>query len=126
MIAGTTPVLVHNCDTTDLYRVSPVGRGSSELDHGLDPRNHPLDLDEGLDGSAYFGNRARVEDYASQHRDSHGQGFKVAVPTKWMRRNNIEPMEDFLNEGAVEYAVPSDLFDEFNAFPRTPWKPGGA
>ncbi|MEV6601717.1 polymorphic toxin-type HINT domain-containing protein [Actinoplanes sp. NPDC051346] len=126
VIAGSTPVLVHNCDTTDLYRVSPVGRGSSELDHGLDPRNHPLDLDEGLDGSAYFGNKARVEDYASQHRDSHGQGFKVGVPTKWLRRNNIEPMEDFLNEGAVEYAIPSHLFDEFNTFPRTPWKPGGA
>lgn len=46
----------------------------------LDPRNHPLDLDEGLDGSAYFDSRARVEDYASQHRDSHGQGFRVEVP----------------------------------------------
>ncbi|SCL35118.1 RHS repeat-associated core domain-containing protein [Micromonospora aurantiaca] len=125
VLAGNTPVLVHNC-TTDLYRVSPIDRGSSELDHGLDPRNHPLDFDEGLDGSAYFGNRARVEDYASQHRDSHGQGFKVAVPTKWLRKNNIEPIEDFLNEGAVEYAIPSHLFDEFNTFPRTPWKPGGA
>ncbi|WP_079002068.1 RHS repeat-associated core domain-containing protein [Streptomyces sp. AS58] len=125
VLAGATPVLVHNCGTVDLYRVSPRDRGASELDNGVIPENHPLDLDEGLDGSAYFGNRQRVEDYASQHRDTHGQGFRVTVPSRWLRENDIEPMEDFLNEGAVEYAIPRHLFDEFNSFPRTPWNPGG-
>ncbi|RBM10981.1 polymorphic toxin-type HINT domain-containing protein [Streptomyces sp. PT12] len=124
--AGNTPVLVHNtdCGDIDLYRVSHRDRGTSELDNGLSPENHPLDLDEGLDGSAYFGNRQRVEDYASQHRDTHGQGFRVTVPSQWLRENGIEPMEDFLNEGAVEYAIPAPLFTQFNSFPRTPWKPG--
>ncbi|MEU6216354.1 polymorphic toxin-type HINT domain-containing protein [Streptomyces sp. NPDC047022] len=125
VLAGATPVLVHNCGTVDLYRVSPRDRGASELDNGVLPENHPLDLDEGLDGSAYFGNRQRVEDYASQHRDTHGQGFRVTVPSRWLRENDIEPMEDFLNEGAVEYAIPRHLFDEFNSFPRAPWNPGG-
>ncbi|MET7961534.1 polymorphic toxin-type HINT domain-containing protein [Micromonospora zamorensis] len=124
VVAGDTPVLVHNC-TTDLYRLSPKARGTSELDSGLDPQNFPLDWDEGLDGSAYFGNKKRVEDWAAHHSDTHGQGFKVAVPTAWLRKNGIEPMEDFLNEGAVEYAVPSHLFEEFNAFPRERWTPGG-
>ncbi|MDX3855938.1 hypothetical protein, partial [Streptomyces sp. AK02-01A] len=124
VLAGATPVLVHNCDTVDLYRVSPRDRGTSELRNGVLPENHPLDLDEGLDGSAYFGNRQRVEDYASQHRDTHGQGFRVTVPSRWLRENDIEPMEDFLNEGAVEYAIPRHLFDKFNSFPRAPWNPG--
>ncbi|MGW6746257.1 polymorphic toxin-type HINT domain-containing protein [Streptomyces sp. NPDC055025] len=125
VVAGATPVLVHNCDTVDLYRVSPRDRGTSELDNGVLPENHPLDLDEGLDGSAYFGNRQRVEDYASQHRDTHGQGIRVTVPSRWLRENDIKPMEDFLNEGAVEYAIPRHLFDKFNSFPRAPWNPGG-
>ncbi len=53
-----------------------------------------------------------------------GSGWRS--PPEWLRRNDIEPMEDFLNEGAVEYAIPSHLFDEFNTFPRTPGEPGGA
>ncbi|BBH68009.1 hypothetical protein ACTI_46940 [Actinoplanes sp. OR16] len=130
VLAGTAPVLVHNCEITDLYRVSPEARGASEEIDGLDPANFPRDgdpgfADDGSDGSAYFGNRARVEDFARRNPGTHGHGFVVRVPTVWLRKNNIEEMEDFSNEGAIEYVIPRELFDEFNSFPRLPWTPGG-
>lgn len=64
---------------TSVYRVSPVARGTSELDNGLDPANFPR-TDE-LDGAAHFGNKARVVDFATSHSGSHGVGFRVDVAT---------------------------------------------
>ncbi|MBT8228598.1 MAG: hypothetical protein HKP61_17640 [Dactylosporangium sp.] len=123
MIAGNTPVLVHNCGTTDLHRVSPVERGSSELDNGLNPEHFPL-TDE-LDGSAYFGNEARVNDFAANHGGTHGQGFRVTVPNKWLRDNDIEVWEG-MTPDHLEYVIPNHLFGEFNQFPRAPWAPGAS
>jgi hypothetical protein len=123
VLAGKTPVLVHNCETTDLHRVSPVERGSSELDNGLNPEHFPL-TDE-LDGSAHFGNEARVNDFAANHGGTHGQGFRVTVPNKWLRDNDIEVWEG-MTPDHLEYVIPNHLFDEFNQFPRAPWAPGAS
>jgi hypothetical protein len=119
---GSTDFLVHNCDTTDMYRVSPVGRGSDEADHGLDPANFPRN-DE-LDGAAHFGNLERVEDFLITHGETHGQGMRVSVPNSWIEDREIETWEG-IDETMVEYVIPRELFGEFNNPPRSRWVPKG-
>jgi hypothetical protein len=105
---------------TPLYRVSPAARGSSELDNGLDPANFPRTED--LDGAARFGNEARVQDFAANN-EGYGVGFRVDVLSSWLSANGIEPITG-MTEDQLEYAIPRELFDEFNQFPRYPWSPG--
>lgn len=123
VLAGDTPVLVHNCgdaETTPLYRVSPRGTGADELNAGLDPANFPM-TDE-LDGSAHFGNLARVEDFLITHSNSHGVGYRVDVPTRWLRDNEVLIWEGYGDQ--IEYVIPRELLEDFNQFPRTPWRSG--
>ena len=126
VVAGTTPVLVHNCGTTDVYRVSPTDRGTTELDHGLNPGNFPSVGPDGeeLTGAAHFGNEPRVNDFASSHTGTHGQGLKVTVPNRWLTDNNIEIWEGRTPD-QLEYLIPNDpdRMNEFNQFPRDPWTP---
>ncbi len=122
VVVGSTNFLVHNCDTTDMYRVSPVERGSDEADYGLDPANFPRN-DE-LDGAAHFGNRERVEDFLITHGETHGQGMRVSVPNAWIESRGIEQWEG-IDETMVEYVIPRELFGEFNSFPRSRWVPKG-
>jgi hypothetical protein len=121
VVAGDTPVLVHNCGETPLYRVPPRANAADEFENGLNPSNFPRN--EELDGAAHFGNQPRVSDFAETHADTHGPGYCVNVPTCWLRDNNIEIWEGM--DDQLEYVIPSELFDEFNQFPRTPWSPGG-
>jgi hypothetical protein len=105
---------------TPLYRVSPAERGTSELENGLDPANFPR-TDE-LDGAARFGNETRVQDFAASHADTHGVGFRVDVPSNWLRINEIETQTG-MTASQLEYIIPRELFDQFNQFPRFPWSP---
>ncbi|WP_078862833.1 polymorphic toxin-type HINT domain-containing protein [Streptomyces sp. NRRL F-5123] len=129
VVSGSTPILVHNTcgETITLYRVSPLARGSSELDDGLNPAHFPSVGDDGeeLTGAAHFGNEARVNDFAAGHGDTHGVGFAVDVPTSWLAERNIEVWEGRTPE-QLEYLIPRDLMGEFNQFAKRPWGPGGA
>jgi hypothetical protein len=111
----------------ELYRVSPIDRGTSELDHGLDPDHFPSVAANGeeLTGAAHFGNDSRVNDFASSHTGTHGQGFKVIVPQKWLEDNDIEVWQGRTPE-QLEFLIPRELIPEFNRFPREPWSPGKA
>jgi len=93
------------------------------LVHGLDQKNFPRN-DES-DGAAHFGNEARVNDFANSHRGSHGQGFRVEVPTSWLEENNIEVWSGMTTD-QLEYVIPRELFGQFNNFPRVAWAPGGS
>ncbi|WUI01775.1 Hint domain-containing protein [Spirillospora sp. NBC_00431] len=122
--AGAVSVLVHNCGVTELYRFSPVERGASELKHGLNPAHFPSVAEDGeiLTGAAHFGNLARVNDFMLTHQRTHGQGFMVRVPTKWIRDNEIEIWPGMGDQ--LEYLIPRRLMPEFNEkFPRHPWPP---
>ncbi len=109
---------------TSLYRVSPVARGTSKLDSGLNPANFPRTAE--LDGAARFGNEARVQDFAASHSATHDVGFRVDVPTSWLSGNiNAGMIDTFpgFTESQIEYVIPRELFGEFNNFPRYPWSP---
>ena len=115
-----------NCETTDLYRVSKIEKGDAEFVHGLNPENFPSVGPDGeiFDGAAHFGNEARVNDFASTHTGTHGFGYKVTVPTRWLTDNNIEIWPGMGDQ--VEYVIPADarIMREFNQFVREPWTPG--
>jgi hypothetical protein len=126
VIAHKLSVLVHNCETTGLYRVSRADKGSGELDNGLDPADFPRNA-EGDDGAAYFGSLERVEDFA-QNNHGYGQGFVVRTPTVWLEKNiergRIDVYEG-VEESQKEYAVQYELFGELNEFDRESWSPKG-
>ena len=61
---GRTTSKAAGSGTTSIFRVSPVERGASELENGFNPALFPRTAE--LDGSAHFGNQARVEDFAAQ------------------------------------------------------------
>ncbi len=112
-------------DYTSIYRTSPMERGTSELDHGLDAKNFPRTDDGLLDGAAHFGNEKTAMEYAQMHAgETHGVGFRSDVPTEWLQRNiaagKIEVWEG-LTEDHLEYVISRELFDEFNTFSRSPW-----
>lgn len=56
------------------------------------------------------------------HGDSHGQGFLVRVPTRWLEEN-AESWPGRV-EDQIEYLIHRELIPEFNRFPRKPWEPG--
>jgi len=125
VLAGQTPVLTHNCgETTTLYRTSPIERGRSELDEGLNEAHFPRSSDGEFDGAAHFGNELTATLWARGSSSTHGVGFKIEVPNAWLRKNIddglVEEMGDFM-PGQVEYVVYKELFGELNKFPRSPW-----
>ncbi|MFJ6571052.1 RHS repeat-associated core domain-containing protein [Streptomyces sp. NPDC091292] len=124
VVAGAAPVLVHNCGTTTIYRTSPIGRGSSELDGGLNPEHFPRSDDGSFDGAAHFGNEKTASEWARGSVDTHGVGLKIEVPTMWLQKHvNAGRIEEWegMTEQHMEYVVPRELFAELNSFPRLPW-----
>ncbi|GAA3651214.1 hypothetical protein GCM10022267_41890 [Lentzea roselyniae] len=124
VLAGATPVLVHNCGTTSIYRTSPIERGSSELDGGLNAEHFPRTDDGSFDGAAHFGNEKTATEWARGSVDTHGVGFRIEVPTPWLRDHinagRIEEWEGMTDE-YMEYVIPRELFGELNSFSRFPW-----
>jgi hypothetical protein len=109
---------------TSIFRVSPKGSGTSELDNGFNPENFPR-TDE-LDGAAHFGNEARATDFAESHASTHGpSGLRIDVPGDWLSHPDIQLWEGMMPD-QLEYVIPRELFGELNQFPRFPWFPGGA
>lgn len=121
VLAHATPVLVHNCGTTDLYLTAQKGNGVAERARGLDPANHPIDLDAGNDGSAWFGgNRRTVETFADPAMTSHENFItKFAVDNSFFEIARRHPgfYEDIYElDGSLihEIGIPHGLIDLFN------------
>ncbi|MFS8101788.1 DUF6531 domain-containing protein [Lentzea alba] len=114
------PLGLSACETTPIYRVSSRDAGRDELDNGFHPDNFRETPDGEYDGSAHFGNLARVEDWANNGGSGHGVGIRVDVPTEWLNRN-AEIWDNF--DDQIEYVIHRSLFEEFNRFPRHEWNP---
>ncbi|MEV0001974.1 RHS repeat-associated core domain-containing protein [Micromonospora sp. NPDC050980] len=121
VIAGDTPVLVHNCGVS-IYRTPKVDDMAHELKHGPNPVSHQ----EG-DASVYFGERSVAAEY--QGRGSYANGMI-----------RYEMHEDFLKEfgdtafrydrqgpgGSVriEFVIPTARLERFNELTlRRVWEP---
>jgi RHS repeat-associated protein len=127
VLAGTAPILVHNCNgggTTSIYRTSPKARGTSERDRGLNAKHFPRTADGSADGAAHFGNEKTATEWAQSSVDTHGTGFRTEVPTKWLQ-DHVDAGRILAYEGMteehMEYIIPKELFGDLNEFPRFPW-----
>ncbi|HEX5492978.1 MAG TPA: polymorphic toxin-type HINT domain-containing protein, partial [Mycobacteriales bacterium] len=121
VLAGNTPLLVHNCGTADLYRTAPRGNGAAERANGLDPANHPIDPVTGKDGSAWFGgNRSTAATFADSAMTTHENfitRFTVKNSFFDVARAHPDFYEDIYEldgQTVHEIGIPHDLIDLFN------------
>ncbi|GAB2833496.1 hypothetical protein GCM10022221_35490 [Actinocorallia aurea] len=73
VLAGSTPVLVHNCGPADpvhVYRAPQRGNGPDELANGLNPARHS---EPG--GRAYVGTEDVAQKYADYSVGTHEDGY---------------------------------------------------
>ncbi|MFE4665117.1 RHS repeat-associated core domain-containing protein [Streptomyces sp. NPDC056734] len=123
VVAGVTPVLVHNCNVVSIYRTPKVDDMAHELESGPNPASH-----QDGDASVYFGEKSVAKEY--QNRGSFANGSI-----------RYEMHEDFLKEFSdtafrydrkgpggsvrIEFVIPIGRLDRFNQLTlRRVWEPG--
>ncbi|MFD8614646.1 polymorphic toxin-type HINT domain-containing protein [Streptomyces sp. NPDC059631] len=112
VLAGATPILVHNCNETVLYRSPAEGKRASEAG-GLNSDNH-----SGPHATAYLANRP--EGAAQYAGNGHDMGFHRFVLKSGFREafGNLEfdlPNKNGMT-GLTEWRIPAGRIDEFNSF----------
>ncbi|GHF50698.1 hypothetical protein GCM10010218_35310 [Streptomyces mashuensis] len=122
VVAGATPVLVHNCGDVSIYRTPKVDDMAHEMERGPNPASHQ----EG-DASVYFGEKSVAAEY--QGRGSYAKGSI-----------RYEMHEDFAKEFAdvkfrydrqgpggsarFEFVIPVARLERFNELTlRRVWEP---
>lgn len=122
VIAGSTPVLVHNgkCTVT-FYRTARKGNGESERTQGLDPANHPINEENGDDGSAWLaGNKETAEVFADPEMTTH-EDYVTAFEVEHEFFDKADGHPDFYHESyelggktVDEMTIPHELIGTFN------------
>ncbi|WP_446678288.1 golvesin C-terminal-like domain-containing protein [Streptomyces scopuliridis] len=112
VLAGATPVLVHNCGETVLYRSPAEGKRASEA-NGLNADNH-----SGPHPTAYLSNKP--EGAAQYAGNGHDMGFHRFVMKPGFREafGNLEfelPNKNGVI-GLTEWRIPAGRIEEFNSF----------
>lgn len=112
VLAGTTPVLVHNCGETVLYRSPAEGKRASEAG-GLNADNH-----SGPHPTAYLSNKP--EGAAQYAGNGHDMGFHRFVMKPGFREAFGKLEFDLPNKngviGLTEWRIPAGRIEEFNSF----------
>jgi hypothetical protein len=115
VLAGATPVLVHNCDNAPvvLHRSPGTGKRASEA-NGLNAANHGGDHP-----TAYLSNLP--EGAAHYAGNGHDLGMHVFTMKPGFREafGRLEfPLENSmgLTQGLTEWRIPASRFDEFNSY----------
>uniref|UniRef100_A0AAU3GNM5 Polymorphic toxin-type HINT domain-containing protein n=1 Tax=Streptomyces sp. NBC_01401 TaxID=2903854 RepID=A0AAU3GNM5_9ACTN len=123
VLAGATPVLVHNCNGVSIYRTPKVDDMAHELERGPNPASH-----QDGDASVYLGEKSVAKEY--QNRGSYANGSI-----------RYDMHEDFLKEfsdtafrydrkgpggsARIEFVIPVGRLDRFNELTlRRVWGPG--
>ncbi|WP_240110031.1 ricin-type beta-trefoil lectin domain protein [Streptomyces sp. MUM 203J] len=123
VLAGATPVLVHNCNGVSIYRTPKVDDMAHELERGPNPASH-----QDGDASVYLGEKSVAKEY--QNRGSYANGSI-----------RYDMHEDFLKEfsdtafrydrkgpggsARIEFVIPVGRLDRFNELTlRRVWEPG--
>ncbi|MEZ7006370.1 ricin-type beta-trefoil lectin domain protein [Streptomyces sp. AD55] len=122
VLAGATPVLVHNCNGVSIYRTPKVDDMAHELERGPNPASH-----QDGDASVYLGEKSVAKEY--QNRGSYANGSI-----------RYDMHEDFLKEfsdtafrydrkgpggsARIEFVIPVGRLDRFNELTlRRVWEP---
>ncbi|MFC8835394.1 polymorphic toxin-type HINT domain-containing protein, partial [Streptomyces griseoincarnatus] len=111
-LAGATPVLVHNCGETVLYRSPAEGKRASEA-RGLNADNH-----SGPHPTAYLSNKP--EGAAQYAGNGHDMGFHRFVMKPGFREAFGDLEFDLPNKngviGLTEWRIPAGRIEEFNSY----------
>ncbi|GAA0913514.1 type IV secretion protein Rhs [Virgisporangium aurantiacum] len=117
VVAGDTPVLVHNCGSDDLvhvYRAPRAGNGQDELANGLNPTRHT-----GGNRNAYIG----TEDVAKKWADYSVRGYEDGYIKFTFRRSEFEehfgPGLRYEGGPGLEWEIPYGKIDLFNQLTRS-------
>ncbi|MFI8091823.1 ricin-type beta-trefoil lectin domain protein [Streptomyces sp. NPDC086080] len=111
-LAGATPVLVHNCGETVLYRSPAEGKRASEA-LGLNADNH-----SGPHPTAYLSNKP--EGAAQYAGNGHDMGFHRFVMKPGFREAFGDLEFELPNSngvtGLTEWRIPAGRIEEFNSY----------
>ncbi|MEU0671283.1 polymorphic toxin-type HINT domain-containing protein [Streptomyces sp. NPDC006172] len=112
VLAGATPVLVHNCGETVLYRSPAEGKRASEA-RGLNADNH-----SGPHPTAYLSNKP--EGAAQYAGNGHDMGFHRFVMKPGFREAFGDLEFELPNKngviGLTEWRIPAGRIEEFNSY----------
>ncbi|WP_052744834.1 LamG-like jellyroll fold domain-containing protein [Micromonospora sp. HK10] len=112
VIAGETPVLVHNCGPDDLvhvYRAPQRGNGPDELANGLNPARHR----EG-NGNAYIGTEDVAQKYADYAVGTHEDGYIKFAFRRSEFEEHFGPGLKYEGGPGLEWEIPHGKIDLFN------------
>jgi len=123
VIAGDTPVLVHNtpCDPVSIYKAPWKGMTDKILDNGFDPADFPGSGNGFPDGNAYFGmhenGKSIALDYAGRG-GYDGRVVEVRIPRADFDQHFSRYVTKYDGQADAQIAIPNTVFDQLNQYPR--------
>ncbi|UWZ34801.1 hypothetical protein Drose_26920 [Dactylosporangium roseum] len=121
VVAGNTPVLVHNCDPVSIYKAPGKGMTQKLLDDGFTPDDFPGSGNGYPDGRAYFGlgdeGKAIAQDYASRG-GYDGTVIHIRIPRADFDQHFAPHVGSHNGVPRTEVAVPNTMFGILNRFRR--------
>jgi RHS repeat-associated protein len=123
VLAGKTPVLVHNTDGCEvLYKAPGKGMADKLLNDGFDPADFPGSGNGFPDGRAYFGlndtGREIALDYASRGGYDNAV-IQVRIPKADFDEHFRQYIGSHNGVPGSEVAIPNTVFDRLNQYPRS-------
>jgi RHS repeat-associated protein len=123
VLAGNTPVLVHNADKpcVDIYKAPGKNMTDKLLDDGFDPADFPGSGNGFPDGNAYFGmhdeGRQIALDYAGRGAYD-GTVIRVRIPQADFDKYFSKYVTSYDGRPGAQIAIPNTVFDLLNSYPR--------
>ncbi|WP_397428956.1 hypothetical protein [Pseudofrankia sp. BMG5.37] len=125
VLAGKTPVLVHNTDPAcdvSIYKAPAKGATGKLLKDGFDPADFPGSGNGYPDGRAYFGphdeGREIALDYASRGQYDSAV-IHIRIPKADFDRYFSQHVGSHNGVPGTEVAIPNTLFNILNQYPRS-------
>ncbi|WP_329296013.1 RHS repeat-associated core domain-containing protein [Streptomyces sp. NBC_01455] len=115
VLAGATPVLVHNCDPIPIYRTPKTADKDFELDNGPNPAMQHAD---GSNGKIYFGEKSVAGEYQGRGPYAPGMIRYDMHPSFLERFGDTAKRYDWQGPGGsprIEFEIPFERLDEFNS-----------
>ncbi|WP_211588588.1 polymorphic toxin-type HINT domain-containing protein [Allorhizocola rhizosphaerae] len=121
ILAGETPVLVHNCGDVDIYKAPGKGMTDKLKTDGFTPEDFPGSGSSYPDGRAYFGigekGKAIAEDYATRG-GYDGTVIKMTIPKNVWDEHFAKHVGAHNGVPRTEIGIPNSLFGILNRFER--------
>ena len=125
VLAGSTPILVHNsdgCPTVSIYKAPGTGMTDTLLKDGFKESDFPGSGNGYPDGRAYFGladdGKTIALDYASRGGYDGGV-IEIRIPKADFDQHFSQYVGSHNGVPGTEVAIPNTAFDTLNQYPRS-------